>query len=68
MSSLEPGITVHCRVRNEERFVRSALLSVLPLARRLTLRIMEVSLGLNTKIFLLKSFYYIKARIKNGNP
>lgn len=28
------GITVHCRVRNEERFVRAALSSVLPLADR----------------------------------
>lgn len=30
----QPGITVHCRVRNEERFVRAAILSVLPLAKQ----------------------------------
>jgi glycosyltransferase involved in cell wall biosynthesis len=27
-------ITVHCRVRNEERFIKAAILSVLPLAHR----------------------------------
>jgi len=31
----KPGITVHCRVRNEENFVREALLSVLPLAEKI---------------------------------
>ncbi len=35
MRPLEPDMTVHCRVRNEENFVRAALLSVLPLARRI---------------------------------
>lgn len=33
-ASRQPGITVHCRLRNEERFIRPALLSVLPLAER----------------------------------
>jgi len=32
--SLLPGITVHCRVRNEENFVGTAIRSVLPLAER----------------------------------
>ncbi len=33
--SYRSGITVHCRVRNEENFVREALLSVLPLAEKI---------------------------------
>ncbi len=31
---MKSGITVHCRVRNEEQFVSEAILSVLPLAER----------------------------------
>ena len=31
---LKPGITVHCRVRNEEAFVREMILSILPLAEQ----------------------------------
>lgn len=33
--SLKPGITVHCRVRNEEAFVREMILSILPLAEKI---------------------------------
>ena len=29
------GITVHCLIRNEERFIKAAILSVLPLAKRI---------------------------------
>lgn len=32
---MKPGITVHCRVRNEEYFARAALQSVLPLAEKI---------------------------------
>ncbi len=35
LRSYKPGITVHCRVRNEEKFVQEALLSVLPLAEKI---------------------------------
>ena len=27
-------MTVHCLIRNEERFIRAAILSILPLAQR----------------------------------
>lgn len=33
-ASLPADLTVHCRVRNEERFVRQAIESVLPLAKK----------------------------------
>ena len=35
MSHLAPGLTIHFRIRNEENFVRAAILSVLPLAERI---------------------------------
>ncbi|MBI4004245.1 MAG: glycosyltransferase [Candidatus Omnitrophica bacterium] len=34
MSTHSTGITVHCRIKNEERFIRAAIRSVLPLAER----------------------------------
>ncbi len=33
--TLRPGMTVHCRVRNEEIFMRQAILSILPLADKI---------------------------------
>lgn len=32
--TLQSGITVHCRIRNEEQFIQPVLLAILPLARR----------------------------------